>query len=261
MNCLPDTGCTQSVISADLATAIGATVDTTAQVNLLTANGGNITVLGQAQLYMQLRDKTTTTFVIVAQNVSHSALISWHDLQQLGVIPKTFPQVNACSSAASDALKAKTVSKFMNVFRDALTDEPMSGTPVHIHLKENSRPFRISVARQIPLRFREPADKAIQQLLDNKVIARCDEPTDWCSPGFFVVKSDGKSVRLVTDYTKLNSFVDRPVHPFPSVSEILKTIPASAKVFAKFDAVNGYFSIPQRRKFKTHYIYSALRSL
>ena len=113
MNCLPDTGCTQSVISADLATAIGAIVDTTAQVNLLTANGGNITVLGQAQLYMQLRDKTTTTFVIVAQNVSHSALISWHDLQQLGVIPKTFPQVNACSSAASDALKAKTVSKFV----------------------------------------------------------------------------------------------------------------------------------------------------
>ena len=27
------------------------------------------------------------------------------------------------------------------------------------------------------------------------------------------------------------------------MSEILKTIPASAKVFAKFDAVNGYFQV------------------
>ena len=101
----------------------------------------------------------------------------------------------------------------------------------------------MSVARQIPLRFRKPADDAIQQLLDNKVIAKCDEPTEWCSPEFFVVKADGKSVRLVTDYTRLNSYVDRPVHPFPSVSEILQTIPASARGFAKFDAVNGYFQV------------------
>ena len=71
-----------------------------------------------------------------------------------------------------------------------------------------------------------------------------EKPTAWCSPGFFVVKGDGKSVRLVTDYTKLNSFVNRPVHPFPSVTDILKSIPASAQHFAKFDAVNGYFQIP-----------------
>ena len=53
-----------------------------------------------------------------------------------------------------------------------------------------------------------------------------------------------RSVRLVTDYTKLNSFVDRPVHPFPSVLDILQSIPSEAKFFAKFDAVNGYFQIP-----------------
>ena len=51
-------------------------------------------------------------------------------------------------------------------------------------------------------------------------------------------------MRLVTDYTKLNSYVDRPVHPFPSVLDILQSIPSEAKFFAKFDAVNGYFQIP-----------------
>ena len=58
------------------------------------------------------------------------------------------------------------------------------------------------------------------------------------------MKGDGQSIRLVTDYTKLNSFVKRPVHPFPSVIDILQAIPSSAKVFAKFDAVTGYFQIP-----------------
>ena len=63
------------------------------------------------------------------------------------------------------------------------------------------------------------------------------------SPGFFVVKPDGKNVRMVTDFTKLNSHVQTPVHPFTCVSEILQSIPSDAKVFAKMDAVNGYFQI------------------
>ena len=83
----------------------------------------------------------------------------------------------------------------------------------------------------------------IQQLLYSKIIAKCDTPSAWCLPGFFVVKGDGKSVRLVTDYTKLNSYVNRPVHPFPSVIDILQTIPSTAQIFAKFDTVNGYFQI------------------
>ena len=119
----------------------------------------------------------------------------------------------------------------------------MSGGEVHIHLLPNAIPFRISVARQIPLRFTAPAEAAINNLLENGIIVRCQEPTDWCSPGFFVPKSDGKSVRLVTDYTKLNSFVQRQVHPFPSVNDIVQAIPSSATIFAKFDAVNGYFQI------------------
>ena len=51
-------------------------------------------------------------------------------------------------------------------------------------------PFRVSVAWQIPLRFTVPAEAAINNLLENGIIVRCDEPTDWCSPGFFVPKSE-----------------------------------------------------------------------
>ena len=116
-------------------------------------------------------------------------------------------------------------NQFPTVFRDQLNHDPMKTEPVEIKLKPNAIPFRISVARQIPLRFVEPAEKAIQELLQKGVITPCTDPTDWCSPAFFVVKADGKSVRMVTDYTKLNQYVDRPVHPFPSVSDILQSIP------------------------------------
>ena len=67
----------------------------------------------------------------------------------------------------------------------------MSGEPVKINLKDSAVPFRMSVARQIPLRFQEPANAVIKGLIENKVIAPCSEPTDWCAPSFFVVKGDG----------------------------------------------------------------------
>ena len=214
-----------------------------AQIQLLAANGSEMTVLGQTPLYLQHKDKTTVTFAIVARGVSHQALISWHDLKYLGVISSNFPEAK-CSAVTAVQVREQTLATYPTVFRDAITETPMVGSPVHIHLKPNAVPFRISVARQIPLRFQAPAEQSIKQLLDARIITPCDTPTEWCSPGFFVVKGDGKSVRLVTDYTKLNSFVERPVHPFPSVIDILQAIPASARVFAKFDAVNGYFQIP-----------------
>ena len=59
-----------------------------AQIQLLAANGSEMTVLGQTPLYLQHKDKTTVTFAIVARGVSHQALISWHDLKYLGVISR-----------------------------------------------------------------------------------------------------------------------------------------------------------------------------
>ena len=47
----------------------------------------------------------------------------------------------------------------------------------------------------------------------------------------------------MTDFTCLNKYVWRPVHPFPSVMDILKAIPASATCYAKCDATHGYFQV------------------
>ena len=113
-----------------------------------------------------------------------------------------------------------------------------------IYLKQNADPYRVSAPRLIPLRFQEPANSQIARYVKSGIIIPCDDPTDWCSPAFFVPKGDGKHVRLVTDYTRLNKFVVRPVHPFPSVSDIMQSIPASSTCFAKLDATHGYFQIP-----------------
>ena len=62
-------------------------------------------------------------------------------------------------------------------------------------------------------------------------------------PAFFVPKPDGVKVRLVTDYTKLNKYVKRPVHPFPSVHDIVQSIPAGSKLFPKLGTIHRYFQL------------------
>ena len=194
---------------------------------------------------MMCNDKhSTQSVVLVSSDLNHSALISWQDLQNLRVIPASFPAVAAVAHCSQD-LKTKTLSAFSSVFSDSLDNKPMCTQRMKIYLKDNCVPYLVSAPHPICLRFQEPAASEISKYIASGIIIPCDEPTEWCSPAFFVPKADGnRVVRVVTDYTKLNQYVVRPFHPFPSVSDILQPIPASAACFTKLDATHGYFQNP-----------------
>ena len=107
------------------------------------------------------------------------------------------------------------------MFKDELGEVPMNVPKMSIHLTENHVTYRIFTARQVPLRFTNPTEKVVTDLINARVIMPVSEPTELCAPAFFVPEADGKKVCFVTDYTKLNKYVKRPVHPFPSVKEIV----------------------------------------
>ena len=79
--------------------------------------------------------------------------------------------------------------------------------------------------------------------MERGVITPVNETSDWCCPAFFVPKGDKIHVRLVTDYMKLNKHMNRPIHLFAHMTEILQAIPPEAKFFAKMDAVHRYFQL------------------
>ena len=108
----------------------------------------------------------------------------------------------------------------------------MFANDMKIFLKPCSIPYRVSSPRPIPLRFQEAANTEIAKHIASGVIVPCDEPKDWCS----------------RDYTKLNKFVVCPVHPFPSVSDIIQSIPSTAAYFTKLDGTHGYFQLPWMRR-------------
>ena len=228
----------------------------------INASGSNMELAGTAEFrLLTAHGRSVSGCALVATRMSNDMLVSWHNLIELGILPKdwvarikmaSFPQEVAISAActvdisAADA-KAQLIEEFApKVLSDELNPKPMEvGGPMSIVMKEGAIPVYFSVPRRTPLRFEEQAKKELQDHLDKGVLTPVTEPTEWCSPGFFVPKPDGVRLRLVTDFTKLNKSVSRPTHPFPSSREIAQSIPPSDKaaVFAKMDCVHGYFQL------------------
>ena len=214
VTCCPDTGATQTVIHQEIARQAGLTIDPPG-TKISTASGGGMNVVGEADICLQYKRHRHCTTALICSDVRFTILVAWHDLQSLHVISESFP---ACLCATQhQPIQEALMDMYPEVFCDSLTEEPMNVPDMHIYLSENAVPYRISTSRQVPLRFQEEAERTIIKLLEAGVIVRVERPEPWCAPAFFVPIADRISVRMVTDFTKINKFVIRLVHPFPSV--------------------------------------------
>ena len=243
----PDTGATMTIIAKRVIDRHQVTTRPAHQ-KLRAANGRPMPVHGTVVMEVTAMGRSATVEALVVEELSSDCLMSWHDLVALGVIPRTFPYQERCNTVAvdeCDQLKRKMLKEFEDVFCDSLEGRVLDGQPMHIHLVDDKPivPRRILTARQVPLHMQKGADELITKLVKEGIIAPVEEPTDWISPGHFVPKPNG-GVRLVTDFTQLNKFVKRPVHPFPSTKDIIQSLDPTARVFAKMDAIQGYFQIP-----------------
>ena len=110
-----------------------------------------------------------------------------------------------------------------------------------ITLKEDAKPFAISVPRKVPLPLYQKTKDELDRMLETGVISPVDQPTDWCAPMVVTPKSNGK-VRVCVDLSKLNEFVKRENHPLPAVDTTLERL-AGSTVFTKLDANSGFWQI------------------
>ena len=251
---LPDTGTTRTLIPYNVATMHHMPIDPNGKESLTAANGEPMECEGSVQTTFTYMGKKAKINALVSSSLKE-LLISWHDLIPLGVLPASFPNQAQQVKATGVAL---TLEKIQAEFKDILGDSSklkeggMAGPPMRIKLREDQpiTPKRTLVAHKVPLHYQEQADKEIQTLLARGIIERVDEPTEWISPAFFVPKTDAKGkktydkLRLVTNFSHLNQFVERPVHNFPSSQDIVNNIEGGSKFFAKLDAVQGYHQIP-----------------
>ena len=136
---MPDTGASQSILSAATARDANLTIRPTA-TELRNASGSVMRLLGEAKVVLCNDRHSTQTTVLVAADLNHAALIGWQDLQRLHVIPASFPAVAAVAQCFVN-LKTKTLETFPSVFSDTLDNKPMCAQEMQIHMKSNSVPY------------------------------------------------------------------------------------------------------------------------
>ena len=94
--------------------------------------------------------------------------------------------------------------------------------------------------------MKDEADALLADLEQKGVLGRleCDETTENLFRGHFVPMPGGTGVRLVTDYTPINPYIEGPVHPFPSPDIVFQSLGKDSKWLAKLHALHGYYQIP-----------------
>ena len=145
--------------------------------------------------------------------------------------------VNRVDTVSSDDYKTKMANKYPKLF----TGLGQMKDSYTITLKEDAKPFAISVPRKVPLPLYRKTKDELDRMLETGVISPVDQPTDWCAPMVVTPKSNGK-VRVCVDLSKLNEFVKRENHPLPAVDTMLGRL-AGSTVFTKLDANSGFWQI------------------
>ncbi len=142
----------------------------------------------------------------------------------------------------------KLKEEFKDVFSTKLGNTKFirgkPGEEMEIKLRPNAvAQIRATTARKIPTHWEESANKLVQDMLDQGIISRVEHSIKWCSPSIFVEKSTPGKVRMVTDFTYLNQFVERPYHPFLSSDDVARSILPGTLWVAKADFLHGYFQL------------------
>ncbi len=267
-NCIPDSGASTTIIRKNLVKKNRIKFTKTKGETLKVANGRRIPVEGTVTMQAAYQGATTTITAIVCASLAPDILLGWEDCVSLGILPKSFPDrarhtSNHAEESGYDSddslnnflidphgcalLKNKLLREYSDIIRDDLDGSTIKGATMHINLKNNeTRPLHINVPKATPVHHKKAADALIQKLLKEGVIERvpANEPSEWCSMGFFVPKPNSEDVRLVTDFRRLNMEVKRAVKPFPSTRDIIRGVEAKSKFFCKMDAVQGYFQLP-----------------
>ena len=137
----------------------------------------------------------------------------------------------------TDDYKAKVMRDYPQLFEGlgTMKDE------YTIKLKDDAKPFALTVPRKVPMPLYEETKHEIERMLKSAVISPVDHPTDWCAPVVVTPKPNGK-IRMCVDLTKFNEYVQRENHPLPSVDLTLGKL-AGAKYFSKLDANSGFWQI------------------
>jgi hypothetical protein len=249
-DCLPDTGCTQSLISEDIVRETGMKIDTNTKKKIRAVNDQKLECSGTATFTAKYEGRTAIVSALVSSSIQDEILLSWKELVNLGVIPTSFPHVKAEAKSVTysppvegAASKTKSmIDSFDDVFDDFNT--PESTTRRGTKRKGDDavvKPVNVFTPKKTAGGPQEAAEQRIDK--SKEVIEKTTKPTDWCSALPFA-KIQNNGMRSVLDSSQFGKYVKGTTHPSPSPSNIVASINKSSNCFAVFNTTEEHLQVP-----------------
>ena len=85
-------------------------------------------------------------------------------------------------------------------------------------------------------------DQEIQYMLENGIVERCTNGSEWSSPCILVPKPDG-SYRFCTDFRRVNAVTKSDTFPLLRIDDCIDRV-GQAVYVSKFDLLKGYWEVP-----------------
>ena len=211
---LPDTGCSQTIISKSLAKTNEMFMDPKKTKQIWNASNELMLCKGTATFEVAFGGQNTEVMALMSPDLEDYVLLGRRALQRLKIILLNFPNVmkeeivwSACVQNTPEtdpkAEIEKTMAKFPTVLEEPSPDgrklKPMKGGQMTIHMKKGEiKPTHIYTARICPYAFEEYAKDELDKSENMGIIQKVEGATQWCSSCSFVTKPGG-GCRLVTD--------------------------------------------------------------
>jgi len=174
--------------------------------------------------------------VLLAETIQGDPDVSLPDL----------PTISASQSPSEDISQLppdqqNDLNRILSEFADIFSETPGKTTAIehHIELQNNVKPVRCTPYRLSPDKS-EALKKELAELLKLGIVENSDSP--WASPIVMVPKSDG-TLRLCTDFRKVNAITQPDPYPLPRVEDLLDRL-GHAKFLTKLDMTRGYWQVP-----------------
>lgn len=230
-----DTGAQINVLPSRLLRKWNKTVSNLKYTDIKVTNygGSRLQVKGTCLLKLLFKGKIEMVeFVVVETNDDCSVpILGISTIKKLELLKCNF-QVRKEEETLSDIL-----NKHENVFKGLGN---ISCEPCDFVLRENYKAV-VSPSRKIPFGIRDKLKVTLDKMVEDKVITKVKEPTEFVHP-IVLVNKPNNEIRVCLDPQNLNRELRREIYRLPTFEELTCEI-AGSKIFSTLDANKGFYQI------------------
>lgn len=113
--------------------------------------------------------------------------------------------------------------------------------PYVIKLQDNAVP-KADPPRRVPIALRESLQKELDNMVQQGIIEKIEEPAEWVN-SMVITKKKNNKLRICIDPRYLNRFIMKQHKQLPTIDDIVDNLSGS-KYFTKLDCSSGFWTVP-----------------